>query len=251
MKKKYFYVLMIFFLGNTAFAQIVVKGIIKDSSGPLPGASIIEKGTSNGATTDFNGNFSIEVSNQDAILSISFLGYSNKEVSVKGQTELTIILEEDSQILDEIVIDALGFKVKTDKLGSAVSSVKSEDLLSTGETSVSNAIQGKMSGVSITRSTGDPGSGSNIRIRGTNTIYGSTQPLIIVDGTPISNSYIQGSGSSATGNGISQQSRLNDINPGDVETLQVLKGAEAAALWGSRASNGVILITTKSGKKGF
>ena len=120
-----------------------------------------------------------------------------------------------------------------------------------GETSIANAIQGKMSGVNITRSNGDPGSGSNIRIRGANTIFGSTQPLIIVDGIPISNSSSQGGASSSTGNGTSQQSRLNDINPNDIETLQVLKGASAAALWGSRASNGVVVITTKSGKKGF
>jgi len=238
---------------SNLLAQKTVTGTVSDatSSFSLLGVSIIEKGTANGTQTDFEGNFSIMVFKDDAILSISHLGYETKEVSVIGTTKITIELEENAENLDEIVINALGFAVKTDKLGSAVSSVKAEAITRSGETSIANSIQGKMSGVNITRSNGDPGSGTNIRIRGANTIFGSTQPLIIVDGIPVSNSSIQGSASSATGNGTSQQSRLNDINPNDIETLQVLKGASAAALWGSRASNGVIVITTKSGKQGF
>jgi len=109
---------------------------------------------------------------------------------------------------------------------------------------------GKASGVSITRSTGDPGAGANIRIRGANTITGSSEPLIILDGVPISNSEIHGNGSSSTGTGVVQQSRLNDINANDIESIQVLKGASASALWGSRAANGVLVITTKKGKSG-
>ncbi|QTD37878.1 SusC/RagA family TonB-linked outer membrane protein [Polaribacter batillariae] len=231
----------------------IIKGVVSDNTGvPLPGVSIQVKGTTKGTVTDFNGEYSISVDNENAILVFSYLGFKNKELEIKNKTQFNVTLEEDSESLDEVVIvSALGFEVKTDKLGSAVSSVKSEALTRSGETNLANSMQGKMAGVNITRSTGDPGAGSNIRIRGANTITGSTQPLIIVDGIPISNSNNSGGGSSNTGNGTSQQSRLNDINPNDIETLQVLKGASAAALWGSRASNGVVIITTKSGKKGF
>lgn len=250
-KKLFLCVCALLLSSSILMAQKTVTGTISDASGPLPGVSVLEKGTNNGVETDFNGNFSIKVSKDDAILSIAYLGFKTKEVTVSGKTKITLILEEDAEKLDEIVINSLGFAVRSDKLGSAVSSVKTKALVSSGETSIANSIQGKMSGVNITRSNGDPGSGSNIRIRGANTIFGSTQPLIIVDGIPISNSSSQGGASSSTGNGTSQQSRLNDINPNDIATLQVLKGASAAALWGSRASNGVIVITTKSGRKGF
>lgn len=231
--------------------QKQITGTITDNFGvPLPGVNVIVKGTSTGTSTDFDGNFSLDV-DDDSTLVISYIGFKTVEIIVGDQTLIAVALEEDAASLDEVVINALGFAVRTDKLGSAVSSVKAEAMVRSGETSVANAIQGKMSGVNITRSNGDPGSGSNIRIRGANTIFGSTQPLVIIDGIPVSNSNTQGGASSSTGNGTSQQSRLNDINPNDIETLQVLKGASAAALWGSRASNGVVIITTKSGKKGF
>jgi TonB-linked SusC/RagA family outer membrane protein len=233
------------------YAQKIISGTVSDINGiPLPGVNVIVKGTTTGTATDFDGNFSLDVAD-NSVLEISYLGYKTVEVSVGNQTNINIVLEEDAELLDEVVINALGFAVKTDKLGSAVSTVKPEAMTRSGETNVANALQGKVAGINITRSNGDPGSGTNIRIRGANTIYGSTQPLVIVDGIPISTSSIQGSASDATGNGVSQQSRLNDINPNDIESLQVLKGASAAALWGSRASNGVIIITTKSGKKGF
>jgi len=250
-KKLFLCVCALLLSSSMLIAQKTVTGTISDPNGPIPGVSILEKGTTNGRETDFDGNFSLKVTDDNAILSISYLGYKTKEVAVAGKTTLNVTLEEDAEQLDEIVISSLGFAVRSDKLGSAVSSVKAKALVSSGETSIANSIQGKMSGVNITRSNGDPGSGSNIRIRGANTIFGSTQPLIIVDGIPISNSSSQGGASSSTGNGTSQQSRLNDINPNDIATLQVLKGASAAALWGSRASNGVIVITTKSGRKGF
>ena len=244
-------VLVLFLCSAFMYAQKTISGTISDNNGfPLPGVNVVVKGTATGTATDFDGNFSLDVEN-GAVLEVSYIGYKTVEITVGDQTTINIALEEDAESLDEVVINALGFEVKTDKLGSAVSSVKAEAMTRSGETSVANAIQGKMAGVNITRSTGDPGAGSNIRVRGANTITGSTQPLIIIDGIPISNSNTSGGGSDSTGNGTSQQSRLNDINPNDIETLQVLKGASAAALWGSRASNGVVIITTKSGKKGF
>lgn len=252
MNKKVFFSMLILLLSSAfIYAQKTVTGIVKDNGGiPLPGVNVIVKGTSTGTATDFDGNFSLDVE-EGAVLEISYVGFKTQSITIGSQTTINVILEEDAETLEAVVVNALGFQVRTDKLGSAVSSVKPEAMTRSGETSVANAIQGKMAGVNITRSTGDPGAGSNIRIRGANTIFGSTQPLIIIDGIPVSNSNSNGGGSSATGNGTSQQSRLNDINPNDIETLQVLKGASAAALWGSRASNGVVIITTKSGKKGF
>lgn len=232
-------------------SQKQVTGTITDNYGTkMPGVNVVIKDTSIGTYTDFEGNFTIDVE-KGAVLVVSFIGFTTVEVVVGDETVINIALEEDAGSLDEVVLTALGFEVKSDKSGNAISTVNPEAMTRSGETSVANSIQGKMAGVNITRSNGDPGSGTNIRIRGANTIYGTTQPLIIVDGMPISNSSSQGSASSSTGNGTSQQSRLNDINPNDIESLQVLKGASAAALWGSRASNGVIIITTKSGKKGF
>ena len=201
---------------SIVYAQKEVTGTVSDTSGPLPGANVVVKGSATGTTTDFDGNYIITVPDDQAVLVFSFLGYINKEVPVGNKTSINVVLEEDVEALDEVVINALGFAVRTDKLGSAVSSVKADALVRSGETSITNSIQGKMSGVNITRSNGDPGAGSNIRIRGANTIFGSTQPLIIVDGIPISNSSTQGGASSSTGNGTSQQSRLNDINPNAV-----------------------------------
>lgn len=237
-------------IGLTSYAQRTIFGTISDAKEPLIGATVLVKGTDSGTITDIDGNYSVEAE-ENAVLIFSYTGFESQEIIVGSQNTINVTLLESALELGEVVITALGFKVRTDKTGSAISSVKSKDIVSSGEASITNALQGKMAGVSISRSTGDPGAGSNIRIRGANTISGSTQPLIIIDGIPVSNSSTQGGGSSSTGNGVSQQSRLNDINPNDIETLQVLKGASAAALWGSRASNGVIVITTKSGSKGF
>ena len=254
MIKKLFLCLCALLLSSSMLiAQKTVTGTISDASGPLPSVSILEKGTTNGVQTDFNGNFSIKVSKDDAILSIAYLGFKTKEVSVSGKTKINVILEEDSEQLDEIVINALGFEVKRDKQGSTSSVVKAKTVLRSGESTITNALSGKASGVKISRSNGDPGSGSTIRIRGANTILGASDPLIIVDGVPLNNTTSYAGGNGLTGGrsgGITQGSRFNDINPADVATIEVLKGASAAAIWGSRASNGVIVITTKKGRSG-
>ena len=229
-----------------------VSGRVLDVEGkPIEGVNVVLKRSSQGTSTDKDGSYSLTGVDDQAVLIFSFMGYKTKEVVVGLRQEISVTLELDAQILGEVVIDALGFERKNDKLGTSVSSVKSQDLVNSGEVSLVNSMQGKMSGVNITRSNGDPGAGSNIRIRGANTISGSTQPLIIVDGIPINNSSRTTTTSTASSSGVAQQSRLNDINPNDIESLQILKGASAAALWGSRASNGVVIITTKAGKKGF
>jgi TonB-linked SusC/RagA family outer membrane protein len=157
------------------------------------------------------------------------------------------VLEENAEALNEVVVNSLGLEVNKRTLGSTYTKVTADQLANSGETSVINSLQGKASGVRIARANGDPGAGSNIQIRGANTIYGNSQPLIILDGVPISNDNLYGNSSNVAG--TSQQSRLNDINEDDIESVTVLKGASAAAVWGSEAANGVLVITTKKGRK--
>lgn len=229
------------------FSQIQVSGVITDSNGEsVIGANILEKGTSNGTISDIDGSYTISVSSE-ATLEFSFTGMTSVTEAVAGRTLINVTMSEASSLLDEVVISALGFKGKKDQSGSTSSSVAATSIKSSGESAILNSLAGKASGVKIARANGDPGAGTNIQIRGANTIDGSTQPLVIVDGVPISNDNLYGSGSSRSG-GVAQQSRLNDLNPDDVESIQILKGASAAALWGSRAANGVLIITTKQGK---
>ncbi|MEN8125985.1 MAG: SusC/RagA family TonB-linked outer membrane protein [Bacteroidota bacterium] len=228
--------------------KLLVTGSVLDKDGvPLPGASIIEKGTNNGVTTDFDGLFSIDVIDDKAILHVSYLGYTTQEIPVGSRSVINITLQLDAEALDEVVVTALGFTADKRTLGITSSKIDAEEAMQSGETGVINSLSGKASGVKISRSNGDPGAGSSIQIRGANTISGSTQPLIVVDGVPFSNENANGIGNASTA-GVSQQSRLNDINQEDIESVTILKGASAAAVWGSLAANGVIVITTKKGR---
>ena len=233
-----------------ALAQNTISGTIRDGNGPLPGANVIEVGTNNGVSTDFDGNFEISVSD-GASLEISYTGYFTQTIEVGNQSSFDILMEEDTEQLDEVVVTSLGFTEKRDKLGSTYSVVSTGAVQRSGEATFANALSAKAAGLSVTRSSGDPGAGSRIRIRGANTILGSSEPLIIVDGSPLNSSItkIVNGGSSSSG-AVNFGSRLNDINPADIASVQVLKGASAAALWGSRAANGVIVITTKEGQSG-
>ncbi len=228
------------------YAQKTVSGTVSDDFDTLPGATVLVKGTTQGTVTDFDGKYSIEVPNNDAVLVFSYLGYKDKELIIGDKVLLNVTLEEDAEALDEVVVNALGIEVDKKTLGATVSRVKADELATSGEVNIINALQAKASGVRIARSNGDPGAGAIIQIRGANTISGSTQPLIILDGVPISNDNL--AGNSDTDGGTSQQSRLNDINEDDVESIDILKGASAAAIWGSEAANGVIVITTKRGR---
>ncbi len=240
--------LLLSFLILEAHAQIQIQGKVTDEqSSPLPGVSVVVKGTTTGTTTDASGNYSLTVPEAAAQITYSFIGYATATEDIKGRTTINISLTQESNQLQEVVVNALGFKTQKDRSGSTSSSVSASAIKTSGEAGILNSLAGKASGVRIARSNGDPGAGTNIQIRGANTIGGSTQPLVIVDGVPLSNDNLYGSGSSRSG-GVSQQSRLNDLNPEDVESVQVLKGASAAALWGSRAANGVLVITTKQGK---
>jgi len=238
---------ILIFCGISIAQQKVITGTVNDRVGPLPGASILEKGTNNGTTTDFNGTFSLKVASEEAIIMINFIGFAPQEIAVKDKIKLNIVLEENAEALNEVVVNSLGLEVNKRTLGSTYTKVTADQLANSGETSVINSLQGKASGVRIARANGDPGAGSNIQIRGANTINGNTQPLVILDGVPISNDNLYGNSSNVAG--TSQQSRLNDINEDDIESITVLKGASAAAVWGSEAANGVLVITTKKGKK--
>ena len=243
-------IILLLGISQISLAQNTISGIIRDANGPLPGANVIELGTNNGVSTDFDGNFQITVA-EGASIEISYTGYFTQTIVVGSQSSFDILMEEDTEQLDEVVVTSLGFTEKRDKLGSTYSVVSTGAVQRSGEATFANALSAKAAGLSVTRSSGDPGAGSRIRIRGANTILGSSEPLIIVDGSPLNSSItkIVNGGSSSSG-AVNFGSRLNDINPADIASVQVLKGASAAALWGSRAANGVIVITTKEGQSG-
>ncbi|MGO4818744.1 SusC/RagA family TonB-linked outer membrane protein [Flavobacterium sp. W22_SRS_FP1] len=247
-KKLILCTLTVFLSSGFLFAQRAVKGSVSDNAGPLPGATVSVKGGSIATTTDFDGKFSLNVLNNNTVLQVSYIGYKTIEVAVGERTTLNITLSGDAQTLDEIVVNVSGFKEKRDNMASSYSVIGVESISAAKEPTLINSLAGKAAGLSITGSSADPGAGSNIQIRGVSSINGSS-PLIVVDGIPLNNSNLEGLASAADG-GVSQQSRLNDINPDDIETIQVFKGASAGSLYGSQALGGVIVITTKRGKAG-
>ena len=205
-----------------------IKGCIKDSSGePIVGAHVVEKGTTNGAITDIDGNFSIEVAT-GAVLQISYIGYNTQDIRVTDKTSYNVVLKEDAEALDEIVVVGYGTMRKRDLTG-AVSQLKGDEIADLPLRSASDALQGKAAGVTITSTSGTPGAMGTVRIRGVGTIN-NNDPLYVVDGLP--------------------QTDIGWLNPRDIESMEVLKDASAQAIYGARAANGVILITTKKGATG-
>lgn len=225
-----------------------ITGTVEDEFGPVAGASVVIKGTTNGTMTDMDGHFTLEGVKKGDIIQISFIGFATQDIPYTGQTTLNVKLEEDAQKLDEVVVTALGMKRDKKALGYAMQELKGDELLSSREPNLANSLSGKVSGLQIVRSSNGVGGSSKIVLRGNNSLTGSNQPLIVVDGTPMDN--FTGGVDDVWGNsGADMGNGLSDINPEDIESMTVLKGASAAALYGSRAGNGVILITTKSGKK--
>ncbi|MBC6999068.1 TonB-dependent receptor [Cytophaga sp. FL35] len=223
---------------SASWAQTVVTGTVTDDQNiPLPGSSVVEKGTTNGVTTDFDGNFSIEVAD-DATLIISYLGYAPQEVTINGQSSISVQLLPDATQLEDVVVVGYGTQKRSDITG-AISSVKSEDFNQGVVTNPGELLQGKMAGVNITSNSGEPGASQNVIIRGIGSLRSGTQPLYVVDGFLLDNS----SSGFAT-------NPLNFLNPNDIASIDVLKDASATAVYGSRASNGVVVITTKRGKAG-
>lgn len=222
-----------------------ISGNIVDETGlPATGVNIIIKGTSRGAQSDFDGNYAIKASPGQTLI-FSYLGMETQEQVIGTSATINITMKEDAQSLDEVVVTAMGIERAEKTLGYAVSSVKSEDFEEARETDVLQALQGKLSGVQITGGGGGVGTSTKITVRGLTRIFGDNNPLWVIDGVPISDSNSSDGGISG---GANYGNRAQDINPDDIETLTVLKGASAAALYGSRASNGVIVVTTKKGK---
>jgi TonB-linked SusC/RagA family outer membrane protein len=238
-------VLLVVLMAQLTFAQErAVTGVVSDNAGmPIPGVSVLVKGTKFGTQTDFDGKFAIKAA-PSQILIFSYIGMLSQEVKATS-TLVNVKMKTSAVELEGVTINVLGIEVKKNETASAFSKVKGDVLTNSGETSLLKGLSAKAAGVSIVSNSGDPGSGAYVQIRGQNSITGSTQPLYVIDGIPVSSDEI-GSGV----DGVGQQSRMNDINPNDIESVKVLKGASAAALWGYRASNGVVLITTKKGKRG-
>ena len=248
MKKQYIFYSLIFymFLWQDALAQETVGGVIIDSESgeTLIGAAVLEKGTSNGTITDIDGKFKLRVSEENAMLVVSYVGYQTLEVV--ASSDMTINLELDYDQLDEVVVVGYGTQKKSDLTGSVVG-IKPEDLMQSRTPDLFNAMQGRLAGVQITSDSGMPGAGLDIIIRGQTSINGSASPLFVIDGVQLDVNYDEVATTSST------QSRFNPltaINPADIESIEVLKDASATAIFGSRGTNGVVIVTTKSGRKG-
>ncbi len=224
-------------LSTLAFAQVTATGNVVDAANdePIIGASILEKGTTNGTITDFDGNFTLNVQ-EGSTLVISYMGYKTQELAATAN--MKIRLGEDSELLDEVVVVGYGVVKKNDATGS-VTAIKPDDMNKGLVTNAQDMMQGKIAGVQVTSAGGAPGAGATIRIRGGSSLSASNDPLIVIDGLAMDNNGIQG-----------VSNPLAMVNPNDIETFTVLKDASATAIYGSRASNGVIIITTKKGKEG-
>ncbi|NIJ43908.1 TonB-linked SusC/RagA family outer membrane protein [Wenyingzhuangia heitensis] len=209
--------------------QVAIKGTVTDEFGmPIPGANVVVKGTTKGTITDFDGNYQLNISDKNAILVFSYVGYKDKEVAVDNQTVVNVVLQQDVSELDAVVMVGYGSVKKSDVTG-AVASVSTEEISKTQNTSIAQAIQGRAAGVTVSKTSGAPGANPTVRIRGVGTVN-NADPLYVVDGIPIND--------------------ISSINMEDAKSIEVLKDASATAIYGSRGANGVVLITTKTGKKG-
>lgn len=246
MKKDQPLLLALFLLfATTVNAQLrtITGHVRKENNEPVANATVAVKNTSTASQTDSAGHFSLSVPANATTLIISYVGFKTEEVPLGSRSDISITLSQSSATLQDVVVTALGFETKKEKLGYATSKVDGEQVANSGEVGLTDALGGKASGVKVSRTSGsDPGASSQILIRGQSSITRSTDPLIVLDGVPIN-----GSSRDQGGGGVTTGSRLNDINPDDIATIQVLKGASAAALWGTQAANGVLMITTKKG----
>lgn len=237
-------------IGVSSFAQNVmkdIKGMVCDENGePIIGASVVVKGTSTGTISDLDGNFNLSVPDKSVIV-VSFVGYKTQEIKANSlKNGFKVVMYDDTEVLDDVVVIGYGVQKKSD-LTSAVASVKADEIASTSVTSLDQGLQGRAAGVVVLNTSGQPGAGTSIRIRGTSSINGNNEPLYVIDGVPV----ISDSGTFSTG--ATQNPALNpltNINPSDIESIEILKDASATAIYGARGANGVVLVTTKQGKSG-
>jgi TonB-dependent SusC/RagA subfamily outer membrane receptor len=237
---------------ETPVVQDISGQVVNAENGnTLPGVNVYVKGTNTGTTTDADGRFSLTVDDDAEILVFSFVGFEQLEVPIGDRTVFNVELEPDIESLDDVVVVGYGTQQRTEVTGS-ISSVQAEELQNVPEASFENALQGKMAGVNVASSTGEPGASPQITIRGTGSISAGNEPLIVIDGVPISqNSDLQGDLESRRGSFQPPKANpLATINPKNIASIEVLKDASASAIYGSRGSNGVILITTKTGRQG-
>lgn len=239
-------VLMLTFMSISAFAQKTITGTVRDNSAPVPGVTVAVKGTSKMTQTNAEGKFSISASPTD-VLVFTMIGSERQEVTVGNQQTINVLLAQSDSQLGEVVITALGIKREKKSLGYGVQEVKGETLVAAKEPNLANTLTGKVAGLQVVRSSDGPAGSSKILLRGSNSLTGSNQPLIVVDGVPIDN-FTGAPDNGYWNRSLDRGNGIADINPDDIETLSVLKGPSAAALYGSRAGNGVILITTKTGR---
>ncbi len=247
MRKVYFFLILFLCMGFSIKAQdIKVSGYVtsaEDGYG-LPGVTIQVKGTSNGTVTEIDGDYSITVGSRDT-LTFSYVGYQTQNIPVNGRNQIDVVMKNDAMMLDNVVVTALGIKRQKRELGYATEDISGADLTRSGSDNVINSLSGRSAGVQIITGDGVSGGSSRIVIRGNNSIFGDNQPLIVVDGVPMTNE----GGVTGWDGGQDWGTALNNINQEDIEDLSILKGPTAAALYGSRGGNGVVLITTKKGKK--
>ncbi|CAL2106432.1 SusC/RagA family protein [Tenacibaculum sp. 190524A02b] len=237
---------LFFLVAQVTFAQEkIISGVVSDESGPLPGVSVIIKGTVKGAETDFDGNYSVKAKTGD-VLVYSFVGKETVEQVVGSASVINVTLVDSSDVLQEVVVTALGISRDKKSLGYAVTKVDGDELNTVKTTNVTSSLSGRVAGINITTS-GNMGGSTNVIIRGGGSITGNNQPLYVVDGTPISNASFNSAETARGASGYDYGNFASDINPDDIENVSVLKGASATALYGARGANGVILITTKKG----
>lgn len=248
MKQRYpiFAVMLLFVLGSfSVYAQRTVSGRVTDTSGNgMPGVNVIVKGTSVGTTTDATGNYSINAAAEATTLVFSFIGYTTQEVPIGTRTSIDVTMNEDTRQLSEVVVTALGIEREKKALQYSVTEVSGDRLTQARENSLANSLAGRVAGVNVTKVNSGPAGSSRVIIRGAKSLQGDNQPLYVVDGIPMDNSNF---GQAGVWGGSDQGDGMTSVNPDDIESITVLKGASAAALYGFRASNGVILITTKKG----
>ncbi|MDX1326657.1 MAG: SusC/RagA family TonB-linked outer membrane protein [Arenibacter sp.] len=247
-KKNHYYLMFfaIFFIQGLVAQDVTITGTVTDDLGsPLPGVNVVEKGTTNGTSTDFDGNYAIDVANLNGTLVFSSLGFSSKEVAINGQTMINVGLVEDAEQLGEVVVTALGIRKETKALGYSLTEVGGEELSTVKQTNAINSLQGKVAGVNITQNATGAAGSSRVVIRGASSLSGDNMPLYIVDGIPIGN---ENNGSAGLWGGSDGGDGISSIKPDDIASVSVLKGGAASALYGSRAAGGVIIVTTKSGQ---